>query len=86
MSTPPKISMLWEAYRDRAYGRKLPDFQDLELSLAFYAGIEQAFRMVDVVSEREDRDEDAARLLVIFRDEVKKAAARAKLDRATGNN
>jgi len=80
--------MLWEAYRDRVYGEdnELPAFQNRELALAFYAGIEAAFRMVDVVSAREEKDEDAARLLVIFRDEVKRTAALTNLDRATGKN
>lgn len=79
------VSMLWEDYRKHAYGQKLPAFQDRELSLAFYAGIEAAFTMLDIIAGHEENSpEVAARLMIIFREETARIAALTNLERGAG--
>lgn len=80
-------TVLWESYRHRVFGDEpLPLMQERECSLAFYAGIEGAFKMLEKISAFNVSDEESSKLLEQFRQESAKAANLANLDRATGTS
>ena len=60
---------LWEKYRQRAYGDAvLSKIQEHEVSNAFYAGIEGAFRVIDFyITLNKDNDEEAVIKVDTFR-------------------
>lgn len=80
-------TVLWESYRHRVFGYEpLALMQERECSLAFYAGIEGALKMLEQIAASNISDEDASELLQQFRQEAKAAAMHANLDRATGKS
>jgi hypothetical protein len=78
----------WEIYRLAAYKtlEPLAQTQERECSMAFYAGMMEAFSMVAAIADVAADEESGSDQLEGFRQEIGAAAARANLNRNDGRS
>lgn len=77
---------LWERYKKLVYPAGMSQDQERDTALAFFAGIETAFRVLDLLVEEDAGDDRALKVLTWFREDTKQLASRKNLERANGEN
>ena len=83
----PNPQELWRVYREMVYEDGMPPDQERDMSMAFYAGIECAYRVIDKIMEQDYVSEKVmVELLLEFREKNEALAQLANLDRATGKS
>lgn len=87
MSRPNRPQKFWEEFRLAIHGPEpLPQIQERECSLAFYAGMISAFNELTNISGKVRDEKSGAFEMEVFRQEIGKASALANLDRSDGKS
>lgn len=82
----PTPQALWGKYRESVYSQELGPEQERDTSLAFYAGIEQAFKLIDGLCQAETSDEGTYIVLRDLRRELARVALGVTLDIPSGRS
>ena len=56
------IEDAWRKYRDQVFRRTIPEYQERDCALCFYAGMMEAFLMVSKISDQGDEEKAAAEI------------------------
>ena len=78
----------WEDYRLKVYDtlEPLDQMQERECSLAFYAGMIEAFAEMSTITVDAKDEDSEAREMETFRLEIEKAVLRENLNRSRGDS